>query len=196
MKRIIIIILLIFVVIGTYLIYTRQNNDLGVRNEPNETIYSIGGIPIEFEVYHGINEGVWRIRSASDQPLGRQIEVIGKLLDRALSDQKKPPRTQFIGRLEEAIGNDREMSKRLALAAKGSNLWDANRGRAMDRNDNRTVTKILNDAGVCRELTELFRTRGLEIKVSGVEKVLIGDDRLPFDCMTFFSVSSLKGGRP
>jgi hypothetical protein len=102
------------------------------------------------------------------------------------------------------------LAVRLALAAKRSRLWDVSRGRARGENENNLVRKLLNDAPLYAELREMFRARGLEIQVSGVEKVLVAragrlpffsqfpkgemkaTDRVPYDCMTWFSITKVR----
>jgi hypothetical protein len=159
-----------------------------------------------------LNKGVLRLRSGSDLPLDQQIEQLSKILDRVFKDEKKEEQhTLFVGRLIYAFGeNNPQMSERLALAASKSPLWDKTKGKAVSGYDHVSVEKIANDSMIYPELKELFKKHGFDIKVSGFEKILIntpdrlpiGDallkkgvspsDRLPFDCLTWFSLKPTK----
>lgn len=196
-KYSIIIVLFVIIVLGIYLISSGASNEVIIKHEDYRTTYSIKAIPIELEVMQGVNEGIWRIRSNSDRSIDWQISVMDKLLSRALSDQKKPPRTFMTSRLEESFGNNRELSRRLSLAGKTSPLWAAFVGKmasahwdATTINGNKEVKTILNEKDVFRELVEMFKKHGLMIKVSHVEKVLIDKNKLPFDCQLWFSIGS------
>lgn len=168
-----------------------------IKHGHNETIYQLKDSPIVLSVSSGVNEGVWRFRprsagEKSGQPIDRQIKEMDHLLGRALSDQKKPPRTLMAGRLEESFGGSQEISRRLVSAAKTSPLWDRIKGQGIKGDDNGAVKAILNEHNVYRELIDLFEKHGLVIAVSAVEKVLIGADKLPFDCQVWFSVEQKK----
>jgi hypothetical protein len=194
-KYFIIIILFLIIVSGIYLIYSGTRDEVIIKHENYRTSYSLKAIPIELEVFQGVNEGVWRIRSNSGQSIDSQITVMDKLLSRALSDQKKPPRTFMVGRLEESFGGNKEISRRLSLAAKTSPLWvsfmikmSSPLWDATTVTGNKEVKTILNENNIYRELVDMFKKHGLIIKVRSVEKVLINENKLPFDCQVWFSV--------
>lgn len=194
-KFLLIIISLLVLTSGIYLIFSGARDTVTIKPEDHQTSYSLKAIPIELEVFQGVNEGVWRIRSTSGQSIDRQISVMEKLLSRALSDQKKPPRTLMAGRLEESFGSNKEISRRLSLAAKTSPLWasfvikmSSPLWDATTVTGNNEVIAILNENNVYRELIDMFKKHGLIIKVRHVEKVLVGEDKLPFDCQVWFSV--------
>jgi hypothetical protein len=177
----------IFAPISTPL-YAATKDEITVEQEYHETIYSLKDIPIKLSVYHGGNEGVIHFESGSDQPVDWQIDIMDRLLSRALKDQKGPIDTLFMGTVEESFGKNKEVLNRLVLAAKESALWNAKKGKAKDGNDNKTVKTLLNDNNVYRELADMFKRHQMIIKVRSVEKVRINENKLPFDCMIWFSV--------
>jgi len=106
------------------------------------------------------------------------------------------------GRLLRGDAND-VYGSRLARAAARSPRWDKSKGRLF-RNPqeiNRFVADLLNREAVFPELVAVFAGANLELKVSGVEKVLVGTERqagiatglgqakLPFDCIVYFTVT-------
>lgn len=140
-----------------------------------------------------LNKGLIRLRSNSDAPIKVQTIYLSLILDRMFKDiDKSDLRTLFIGRLINTFGNDRTMSERLAQAAAGSYLWDPQNGRPITGHANPTVKKIANGANIYKELRKTFNKYGLDISVSGMEKVLI-DKRsgglVPIDAMTWFRIS-------
>jgi len=194
-KFLLVIISLLVLTSGIYLIFSGARDTVTIKPEDHQTSYSLKAIPIELEVFQGVNEDVWRIRSTSGQSIDRQISVMEKLLSRALSDQKKPPRTLMAGRLEESFGSNKEISRRLSLAAKTSPLWasfvikmSSPLWDATTVTGNKEVKTILNENNIYQELVDMFKKHGLIIKVSHVEKVLIDKNKLPFDCQVWFSV--------
>ena len=199
-KSSIIVICVLIITAGMYLIYSSGRDRVIIEHEDYKTTYFIKDIPISLVVSHGVNEGVWEFgplssRDKSDQPIDWQINVMEKLLKRALSDQKKPPRTLMAGRLEESFGSNKEISRRLSLAAKTSPLWasfvikmSSPLWDATTVTGNKEVKTILNENHIYRELVDMFKKHGLIIKVSYVEKVLIDKNKLPFDCQVWFSV--------
>ncbi len=140
-----------------------------------------------------LNKGILRLRSNSDAPIKVQAIYISKILDRVLKDQNKAElRTLFIGRLINAFGNDRTMTERLAEAAGGSYLWDKASGKPTSGHANQAVKKIANGAEIYPELKKAFNEHGLDIMVSGMEKVLIekrSSGLLPVDAMTWFKIT-------
>lgn len=193
MIRLLITIIISVLICGIYPTYSNEIDDVTIERGDYETKYSIKGIPIRLTVCHGGNEGIWVLGQSpteekSDQSIDWQISIMEKLLVKALEDQNKIPRTLSVGRLVETFGDNKEISKRLAEAAKNSALWDKKRGKGLKGGDNRTVTIILNENNIYRELSDMFKKHGLAIKVAHVEKVLVSKDKLPFDCMVWFSV--------
>lgn len=194
-KLLLIIILILIVFSGIFLIFSGARDEVIIKHEDYQTTYSIKAIPIELEVLQGVNEGVWMIGSNSDRSIDWQINVLDKLLRRALKDQKRPPRTLMAGRLEESFGSNKEISRRLSLAAKTSPLWasfvikmSSPLWDATTVTGNKEVKTILNENNIYRELVDMFKKHGLILKVSHVEKVLIDKNKLPFDCQVWFSV--------
>ncbi len=117
-------------------------------------------------------------------------------------------RTLFWGRLEPDTPNgSRELSLRLALAAHQSPDWDARRGRPRSGDFNGFVKALANSALIYPELKELFEHFHKTLRFSCAEKVLVmeagklpfyeqlkqhgvkASERLPFDCMAWFSVT-------
>lgn len=159
-----------------------------------------------------INRGVVRHRSQCSLPLPQQVPLIAKVMDRVFGDSSGTgtPRTLFWGRLYPDGRQDFVLAMRLAVAAKRSALWDASRGRARTGNENNLVRKLANEALIYAELRDMFRGSGLDIQVAAVEKVLVipagqlpffeqlpkdevkETDKLPYDCMTWFSITKLQ----
>jgi hypothetical protein len=118
-------------------------------------------------------------------------------------------RTLFWGRLapDETRGGPQEMAYRLALAAFHSAGWDPERGKPKDGDINGFVRKLANEAMIYPELKALFARLERDITFSSAEKVLVmradklpfydrlkqqgvrASDKLPFDCLTWFSVN-------
>lgn len=195
MKRILIIILFILVLIlAISPSWANSIDDVIIQRGDYMTTYSIKGIPIVLTVHHGGDEGVWGLGQSltgekSNQSIDWQVAVMEKLLSAALEDQKKIPRMLSVGRLVETFGHNKEISKRLAEAARTSALWDKKRGKGLKGRDNSAVKTILNENNIYHELIEMFKKHGLIIKVAYVEKVLVGKNKLPYDCMVWFSVN-------
>lgn len=100
------------------------------------------------------------------------------------------------------------MSLRLARAAHNSPGWDAKKGRSKNGDINGFVKDLANRQMIYPELKELFDAFHKSISFSCAEKVLVleagklpffdqlkplgikASDRLPFDCMAWFSVSA------
>ena len=140
-----------------------------------------------------LNKGILRLRSNSDAPIKVQTIYLSMILDRVLQDENKAGlRTLFIGRLIHAFGNDRTMSERLALGAAKSYLWDNKKGRPVSGHANPAVKKIANGAVIYQELRKAFNKHGLDIRISGMEKVLIqkrSSGLVPIDALTWFYIN-------
>lgn len=197
--------------------FLQKGPEVSVEVNPNykQTTYSIidqdnNGISITtFQT--DLNQGILRLRSSLNDPFNEQIKLLSAILDRVFQDEKKAKtHTLFIGRLINAFGeNNSQMSERLALAAYNSPLWDKAKGKPVSGHENTFVEKIGNEKMIYPELKKLFSKFGLDLKISGVEKVLIGtptryipfgesltkqgvkeNDKLPFDGLTWFKIST------
>jgi hypothetical protein len=164
-------------------IIVRHNSDV------KETIYSLEDNSLSLTTYETeLNEEILRLRSSSALPLKEQVAIISGILKKLPKERQF--RTFFIGRLIYAFGADRTMSERLSLAASQSPLWDREKGRPRSGHENKFVKEIANQAMIYPELKEMFAQHGYEIQVASVEKVLIDPQtKLPYDCMTWFSLS-------
>jgi hypothetical protein len=105
-----------------------------------------------------------------------------------------------------------DLSMRLALAAHRSPEWDAKKGRPRSQPLYGYVVKLANQEQIYSELLQAFREHDRSIRVSHIEKVRVlpaaelpfwrrleregvkPTDRLPFDCMLWFSIGR-EGGR-
>jgi hypothetical protein len=138
-----------------------------------------------------LNAGILRLRSTSLLPLDEQLKLLSKILDRVLVDEDKGKiHTLFVGRLLYAFGEKNpQMSDRLSAAAANSPLWNKRRGRPVTGHENKFVNTIANEAAIYPELKAMFNKHGLNLKFSSAEKVLVNSDRLPYDCLAWFSIS-------
>jgi hypothetical protein len=197
---------------------TLKNLTLQVIVEPHpeykETTYSIidgDKNKISITTYQTeLNKGIVRLRSNSNLPLKKQIDLLSKVLDRVWKDENKTEvHTLFIGRLGNAFGEgNTQMSERLAMAAYRSPGWNKIKGKPVSGHENYFVVKLANQAMIYPELEEIFRKHGLSITFSSAEKVLMGSPTkyipfgdslkeqgvedsatLPFDCLTWFKIS-------
>ncbi len=120
--------------------------------------------------------------------------------------------TLFWGRLVSNKSDVKlELSRRLAIAASQSLLWDKKSGKPSKGRVNDIVARIANEANIYKELTAAFAHYDKKIKISGVEKVLVqqaaglpffeelktqgvsATANLPFDCLTWFSIKQGAG---
>jgi hypothetical protein len=154
------------------------------------------------------NRGGIRHRSDCGLTLGEQAPLIAMVLGKVMETSVEAARFRTLswGRLYPDGARDATMAVRLALAAKRSAEWDAVRGAPRGGDINGWTRKLSNDALIYEELRPVFREAGLEIRLSGVEKVLILEagqlpfherlrqggarpgDKLPFDFQAWFSV--------
>jgi hypothetical protein len=177
---------------------------------PEETTYEVrsGACRIRWIVARsGVNQGIAQHRAACSLPLTEQIALNARILEKVL-ESEPTFRTLFLGRLTPFP----ELSVRLAAAARHSAEWDARRGRP--RSSTPTAAYLLEifasgEPAVFAEWKRLFEDRRLAFAVSGVEKVSVGaagalpyfseltargvtaDDRVPFDCLVWFSATRL-----
>jgi hypothetical protein len=121
-------------------------------------------------------------------------------------------RTLFWGRLSpDTPADSGELSLRLVLSAYRSPEWDKRRGRPTGGDSNGFVKELANRELIYPELKELFARFNKTISFACAEKVLVCEavklpfydrlkehgikpkDRLPFDCMAWFSVAEVPG---
>jgi hypothetical protein len=179
----------------------------------NSTIYSIssGGCTIQW-IARNSEIGVIKYWSDCALSLAEQLPLLEKICAVFFSKDQNAQafRTLFWGRLEpDNPGAPWELSFRLAVAAHQSPGWDAKRGKARNGDINGFVKDLANREMIYPELKELLARFHKDIKFSCAEKVLVvkaeklpffdqlkqqgvkKTDRLPFDCMTWFSISAL-----
>ena len=171
-----------------------------------DTTYEISSGPCRIRwtvTRFGVNQGIAQHRAQCSLPLSEQIALNSSILDKVL-ESEPTFRTLFLGRLTPFP----ELSVRLAAAAKRSPEWDAGRGRPKSGKPVATYLADVfssSDPALFAEWKQLFEERGLAFAVSGVEKVSVGvagtlpyfpqlraqgvraDDRVPFDCLIWFS---------
>jgi hypothetical protein len=196
MRNVKVLLLLCFVVVALILVFIfllpRGPKIIVLhKDDIKETVYSLKDNSISLTTYETeLNEDILRLRSKSELPLKEQVGIISKILKKVPKERQF--RTFFIGRLIYAFGADRTLSERLSLAASQSPLWDREKGRPQSGHENKFVKEIANQAMIYPELKEMFAQHGYEIQVASVEKVLIDPQtKLPYDCMTWFSLSKL-----
>lgn len=180
----------------------------------NATLYgaSRGNCAIAWIAYHAeLNRGVVKHRSRCQEPLSSQLPLLTAICEAFLKRDSNAGvfRTLFWGGLVPESGPDSlELPSRLALAAYKSPGWDARNGRPKRGDINGFVKDLANRELIYPELKELFRTFHRGITLSSVEKVRVlearnlpfydhlrkqgvqATDKLPFDCMAWFSVSA------
>ena len=195
MRKIKLLLPLLIVAFALFLVFAvilPKGPKIIVRHEGDlkETIYALEDNSISLTTYETeLNEDILRLRSKSELPLKEQVGSISRILTKLPKERKF--RTFFIGRLIDAFGADRTLSERLSLAASQSPLWDHAKGDPRIGHENKFVKEIANQAMLYPELKEMFAKHGYEIQVASVEKVLIDPQtKLPYDCMTWFSLSS------
>jgi hypothetical protein len=178
----------------------------------NATVYSIsrGDCTIEW-IARNSEIGVIKYRSQCALFLAEQLLLLQKICDEFFSKDKNAQafRTLYWGRLEpDNQKGSRELSLRLALAAYKSPGWDAKKGKPKNGDINGFVKDLANREMIYPELKKLFERFHKGITFSCAEKVLVlkaeklpfyeqlkqqgvkATDKLPFDCMTWFSVSN------
>jgi hypothetical protein len=188
-----------------------------VNELDNATHYrtSRGDCAITWIAYHAeLNKGVVKHRSQCPEPLSSQLPMLTAICEAFLNRDRNAPafRTLFWGGLvPESSPASLEMPLRLALAAYKSPGWDAKNGRPKNGDINGYVKDLANRELIYPELKELFRGFHRAITLSAVEKVRVLEarklpfydqlrkqgikaaDKLPFDCMAWFSVSVAEG---
>lgn len=179
-----------------------------VGSGPEETTYEIlsGSCRIRWTVSaYGVNQGIARHRAECSLPLGDQIALNSRILDEVL-ERERTFHELFLGRLKPFP----EISIRLAAAAKHSPGWDVRKGRPKSSKPmDRYLLDLLSsdESAVLAEWRHLFEAKRLAFAVSGVEDVSVAaagtlpfssqlvahgvtvGDRVPFDCLIWFSVT-------
>ena len=142
-------------------------------------------------------------------PVAEQLPLVTQLAVAFFSaDENTQASRLFWGRLvSEDETRSSELSCRLALAAHAFPGWDAKKGRAKNGDDNGVVKHLGNSAMIYPELKALFERFHKSMKIAYVEKVCVmkakqlpffdqlkqqsvkADEKLPFDCMTWFSIT-------
>jgi len=180
----------------------------------NATIYNIssGDCTIQW-IARNSEIGVIKHWSQCRLSLAEQLPLLVKICGEFFSKDRNAQafRTLFWGRLapDETRSGLQEMSLRLALAAHKSPGWDVKRGKPKNGDINGFVKDLANRESIYPELKELFERFHKSIKFSCAEKVLVqkakdlpffdqlkqqgvkAADKLPFDCMTWFSISEV-----
>jgi len=180
------------------------------------TIYSAssGDCSIKWIAYTaGPNQGIIKHSPRCAAPLEMQLPLLTKICAAIFSSDKNAEafRTLFWGGLEpELKPTSRELQLRLALAAYQSPGWDVKKGTPRKGDINGFIKILANEGPIYPELKELFRRFHRQITLASVEKVRVLEadklpfyaqlkqkgvtavDRLPFDCMAWFSISALS----
>ena len=177
-----------------------------------ETIYSISSENCAIDwISRNTEIGVVIHRDRCTIPLSEQIPLLKRIYTDFLKKDKNASafRTLYWGRLtpDGSKPVSQELSLRLSVAAYKSPGWDAVRGKPKKGDINGFVKDLANRQMIYPELKELFEEFHKRITFSGAEKVLVSpagklpffdqlkpygikaSDRLPFDCMAWFSVS-------
>lgn len=180
----------------------------------NATIYRIAEGNCEIEWIAANNEiGVIKHESHCAGPLDMQMTLLAEIVKTFLSHDPNAGslRTLFWGRIEPDYSPGlHELSFRLALAAYQSPGWDKKRGRARNGDINGFVKELANRAMIYPELKALLANFHKTVTFSSAEKVLVMEagklsffdqlkqhgvresQKLPFDCMAWFSVSDAR----
>ncbi|MBN1545043.1 MAG: hypothetical protein JW902_00120 [Syntrophaceae bacterium] len=184
-----------------------QNPDL------NTTIYSLVTKDCTIKwIARNCEIGVIKHWSRCTLPLAEQTPSWKQIAQEFFSHNPNAAalRTLFWGRLDpDVTAGNRELSLRLAVAAHQSPDWDLKRGKPKNGDINGFVKDLANQAMIYPELKAVFSSFNKNISFVSAEKVLVTEaarlpfydqlkqrgirakDRLPFDCMAWFSVSDL-----
>ena len=180
------------------------------------TIYSAssGDCSVKWIAYSaGPNQGVVKHSPRCAAPLALQLSLLTKICTAFFGHDKNAQafRTLFWGGLEaERKPASQELPLRLALAAYQSPGWDVKKGKPKNGDINGFIKNLADKEPIYPELKELFRRFHRHITLASVEKVRVLEaeklpfygqlkqkgvtaaDRLPFDCMVWFSISALS----
>jgi hypothetical protein len=177
------------------------------------TIYSIadGDCEIKWLVYTTeLNKGVVKHWARCPAPLSRQISLLTRIFETVIVRDRNARsfHTLFWGGLvPDTKPAFLEMPLRLALAASRSQGWDIKKGRPSSGDLNGFVKDLANREPIYSELRAFFERFHRSISIASVEKVRVleagklpfseelnkqgvrATDKLPFDCMVWFSVT-------
>jgi hypothetical protein len=190
-KPLLLVLIVAIALVVVFAIVLPKGPKIIVRHEDDlkEIIYALEDNSISLTTYETeLNKDILRLRSKSELSLKEQVGIISRILTKLPKERKFS--TFFVGRLIYAFGADRTLSERLSLAASLSPLWDKEKGRPRSGHENKFVKEIANQAMIYPELKEMFAQHGYEVQIVSIEKVLIDPQtKLPYDCMTWFSLS-------
>lgn len=172
-----------------------------------ETVYRItdGACQIRWTVFHSeLNAGIIQHRATCSLPLGQQLSLTAKLLEKVLADQPSESfRTLSLGRLDSFPG----MTAQLAKLAKQSPQWDLQKGQPKSGKMSEFVVALANQGQLLEEWQAMFARFHRKVKVSGVERVSVSKaadlpnfkqlkeagidaaDKVPYDCEMWLSVT-------
>ena len=189
----------------------QQQTSDGVTPFATRYHVSLGDCSIIWIAYDTeFDRGVVKNQTDCNVSLAEQMPILNIICSKFLNEDRNAPvfRTLFWGTLfPERAAGAREMSYRLALAASRSPEWDKAKGKPKQGDLNRFTRELANQAKIYPELTELFATFNRTVTLGYVEKVRVLNagqlpffpqlerqgvkaiDRLPFDCMSWFSIS-------
>jgi hypothetical protein len=197
------------------LVMTENENPVIIEQSTSwsATIYRITEGDCKIEWTAGHNEiGVIKHESHCSTPLALQMTLLAKIIETFLNQDPNASslRTLFWGRIEPDYSPGlHELSIRLALAAYQSPGWDRKRGRAQNGDINGFVKDLANRAMIYPELKDLFARFKKQLSFACAEKVLVvaaaklpfydrlkehgvkATDKLPFDCMAWFSITDM-----
>lgn len=176
-----------------------------------ETTYGISsGMCTLHWISREAEPGVVLHREHCGIPLSRQMPLLSQIVSVFLKTGDNASfRTLFWGRLtpDGSLPDSQELSIRLVRAAHLSPNWDTRKGQPKKGDINGFIKNLANDRMIYSELKELFERYHKRLTISSVEKVLVSEagkrgyfdrlksdgilasDRLPFDCMVWFSVT-------
>jgi hypothetical protein len=176
-------------------------------------IYGIsdGDCTIKWIVYTTeTNRGVIKHSARCPVPLARQLPWLTRIYEEILDKDSAAASFHTLywgGLVPEQRPALPELPLRLALAAYRSRGWDVERGKPLAGDLNSFVKDLANSEQIYPELKTLFDRFRRSITIASVEKVRVleagklpfsnelsrqgvrSKDRLPFDCMMWFSVS-------
>jgi hypothetical protein len=144
-------------------------------------------------------------RNECEAALGANVRTLAALLAALFGAADLPAEITHLdaGRL---VMTWPEVALRLALAARGSPEWDAERAWRNDGFANAQVRELANRERIFREVEAVFERHGRRVSLTSVQKVLIGPpeltpiaaqlraqgvgerERLPFDAQLWFEL--------
>ncbi|MBD3241190.1 MAG: hypothetical protein GF331_11440 [Chitinivibrionales bacterium] len=154
-----------------------------------------------------VNRGVVTARWQCSLKWETHTRLAERLLVRLLADTAAfgMPHTLFFGRLDPCTDRVTIPAQRLVRAAASSPAWDTDAGRPRQGHVNDFVVSLANEHDIFAELRTVFERHGLTLRVSGVEKVLVGEPpqgmpahkavepgaKVPYDCMVWLAVEPM-----